>query len=498
MVQVILTDRPISWSSSNNTVATVSSDGFVTGLTVGGPIIITVSSEGRSSTVQLTVTPIPVASLTISPISFQIEIGETKQFAATIKNAHDNILTDRSISWSSSNIAVATVSPFGVVTGISAGGPVAITATSEGKSSTAQITVIKASVASVAITPLNADIIIGESLQFVVTILDSRGVKLTDRTVTWSSSNTNIATISGSGIVTGLKSAGKVTITATCEGKRGISQLNVNYPLGVAHLMQYLNDVITWAIKYEQNSLPSNPQLAVQIEAKIEMLKNPLLASNIINGSFYASDIVTLIDGRHIPISTVFPLEYMRSDANKSLISTKLALPYLEDFMDTPYPFNAFYDWYGFNTGNIGGGNSIYMWEQDAYDAYVITLPNPFPYEAVLFHELSHGYIGNEGLNQFLHIYLYNMVHTNSSDIKSWIYLQGYTAWLDTNTWVYALLDIYQLIGHDNMSKAYKKLYSLYPPYGSPLSNECLQVFIDQSPAAVRDQVAAKVAKINP
>jgi len=62
----------------------------------------------------------------------------------------------------------------------------------------------------------------------------------------------------------------------------------------------------------------------------------------------------------------------------------------------------------------------------------------------------------------------------------------------------YPLLDIYQLIGHDNMSRAYKILYSLQPPYGSPLSAECLQVFIDQAPTSVKEQVAAKVAKINP
>jgi uncharacterized protein YjdB len=494
----ILTDRPIIWSSSNTTVATVSSTGIVNGISEGGPVTITATSEEKSSTAKVTVTPVPVATLAVSPTSITIEIGETKQLTTTIKDEHDNILTDRSIRWSSSNIVVTTVSSSGVLTGISTGGPVTITATCEGKSSTSQVTVIPASIASVAVTPLSSEVVVGENLQFSASVLDARGVSLIDRTIVWSSSNTEIATISSSGLVTGLKSGGPITITAMSEGKNGTAQLMVNLPIGVAEMFQNLAGLISWAIDYNKDLLINNNHLSVQIETKIEMLQRPTLASEIIEGSFYATDFTASVNGRHIPISCVFPLENMRSDANQSVNSIKLVLPLLEDFMDTPYPFNAFYDWYGFNVGNIGGGNSIYMWEKDAYEAAVLTITNPFPYEAVLFHELSHGYIGNEGLNQFLHIYLYNMIHTNSSDIKSWIYLQGYTAWQDTNTWVYALLDIYQLIGHENMSKAYKILYSLHPPYGSPLSNECLQVFINQAPEAVKDQVIAKVAKINP
>ena len=72
----------------------------------------------------------------------------------------------------------------------------------------------------------------------------------------------------------------------------------------------------------------------------------------------------------------------------------------------------------------------------------------------------------------------------------------NYTAFQDANTGVQALMDIYQMIGPDAMSRAYRSLYALQPPYGQPLSDQCKQVFIDQASDAVRAQVAVKVAAI--
>lgn len=488
----ILTGRLINWSSSDKSVATVSSSGMITGISTGGPITIKAASEGKSSTAQVIVIPVHIASMTVSPITITLEIGEVRQLFSILKDSLDNILTGRSINWSSSDPALATVSSSGVVTGVSIGGPVIITATSEGKNNTAQVIVISASVASVLINPSSADIFIWKNLQFSATVLDARGVNLADRQIIWSSSNTNIATISSSGLVTGLKPGGPATITATSEGKNGIAQLHVNLPVDVARLLEGIQEHISLAISRNQTLLANNPQIANQLEAKIEMLKSPTLADDIINGCYFSYDEVISIDKRPISISCIFPQEKMRSDANQSVTSVKLAFPLLEDFMETAYDNSIIRIWYGFVMGNSGG---IEMEDRETYEAR--TGPDRIPYEVILLHELSHSYIGNEALTQFLDIYLYNMVHTNSSDINSWIYLQGYPDIQDSNNWLYALLDIYQLIGHNNMSKAYKILYSLHPPYGSGLSNECQQVFIDQAPASVKDQVAVKVGKIN-
>ena len=85
-----------------------------------------------------------VASVTVSPSSPSITAGATQQMAATVRDASGNILTGRTVTWSSSNTAVATVNGSGVASGVAAGGPVTITATSEGVSGTASLTVTAA------------------------------------------------------------------------------------------------------------------------------------------------------------------------------------------------------------------------------------------------------------------------------------------------------------------------------------------------------------------
>jgi hypothetical protein len=100
------------------------------------------------------------------------------------------------------------------------------------------------------------------------------------------------------------------------------------------------------------------------------------------------------------------------------------------------------------------------------------------------------------GVNQFLELYLYNMVHTKSAATQSWISARSYVPFAASNEGVLALLDVYQWIGLDAMTNAYRAVYLVRPPYGQPLSTQCQQVFVDQAPAALKSQVAAKMAKV--
>ena len=226
-----LTGRTITWSSSDNTIATVSGSGLVTGVGPGGPVTITATSEGQSGTAAVNVTLAPVASVTVAPSTANIAITGTVQLTATPKDANGNPLTGRAISWSSSDNTIGTVNGSGLVTGVAAGS-VAITATSEGKSGTASVTVAGAPVASVTVTPASASVQAGQTQQLTAMLKDANGNILTGRTVTWSSNNTSVATVSSSGLVTA-KVAGSATITATSEGKSGTSALTVT-PVPVA------------------------------------------------------------------------------------------------------------------------------------------------------------------------------------------------------------------------------------------------------------------------
>jgi uncharacterized protein YjdB len=221
-----LSGRVVTWSSNNTSVATVNSNGLVTAGATGGSATITATSEGQSGTAAVTVTFVPVASVTVSPATLSLQAGQTGQLTATPKDANGNPLSGRVVTWSSNNTSVATVNGNGLVTAGATGGSATITATSEGQSGTAAVTVTFVPVASVTVSPTTASLQVGQTTQLTATPKDANGNPLSGRVVTWASSNTTVATVSGSGLVSA-KAAGSATITATSEGQNGTSSITV-------------------------------------------------------------------------------------------------------------------------------------------------------------------------------------------------------------------------------------------------------------------------------
>jgi uncharacterized protein YjdB len=229
----VMTGQSVTWTSSNPAIATVSSTGTVVGL-APGTATITANAADRSGTATITVAaptpppPAPVASVTVSPATGSVTIGQTGPLTATLRDASNNILTGRAVTWSSSNNAIATVSTNGTVTGVSAGNAT-ITAASEGRSGTAAITVLSATppaVASVTVTPTSATVQAGAQSQLSATARDANGNAVTGQTFTWTSSNTAVATVSNTGLVSGV-SAGSATITVATSGRTATSAITV-------------------------------------------------------------------------------------------------------------------------------------------------------------------------------------------------------------------------------------------------------------------------------
>jgi uncharacterized protein YjdB len=137
----------VRWSTTGGTVDTGSVGGRHFGhyrQTTCGQFRIRATSQpgGLSDSASITVTcTAPVAAVSVGPASASILVGETVQLTTTLTDAYGNVLTGRMVTWASNNPAVATVSDTGLVRGIAAGGPVTLTATSEGQSGTAAITV---------------------------------------------------------------------------------------------------------------------------------------------------------------------------------------------------------------------------------------------------------------------------------------------------------------------------------------------------------------------
>src|SRR5947208_4843091 len=174
---------------------------------------------------------VPVASVTVTPGTASLTVGQTVQLTATPRDANGTPLTGRVITWQSSDNTIATVNGSGLVTGAGPGGPVTMTATSGGQSGTASVTVTVAPVAAVTVTPSSGTVAIGQTVQLTATPRDASGNPLTGRAISWSSSDNTIATVSSSGLVTGVV-AGAVTITATSEGQSGTSAITVTPSTG--------------------------------------------------------------------------------------------------------------------------------------------------------------------------------------------------------------------------------------------------------------------------
>lgn len=161
--------------------------------------------------------PAKVASVNVTSLATQVEIGATLQFTAAPKDAKGNALTGRVVTWSSSAPTIASVDNAGIVSGVSAG-VATITATSEGASGTAPITVVPVPVAAVIIDNRSPNVREGGTAQLTATVQDAIGRALTGRTVTWSSATPAIATVSQAGLVTGL-TVGTTYVRASSEGK---------------------------------------------------------------------------------------------------------------------------------------------------------------------------------------------------------------------------------------------------------------------------------------
>ena len=232
----VLTGRTVTWSSRDSSTATVSGTGLVTGATPGTTEVYA-TSEGHADSSTITVTAPAVASVSVSPSSATLRVSNTSQLTATVRDAGGNVLTGHTVTWSSSATATATVSTSGLVTAV-APGSATITATSDGKSGTSTISVTLVPVSSVTVSPKNDTLAVGASVQLSATLKDSTGKVLTGRTITWATSSPSVATVTTSGMVTGV-AGGTATITATSDGASGTSAVLVDAPPPANHAGWY-------------------------------------------------------------------------------------------------------------------------------------------------------------------------------------------------------------------------------------------------------------------
>lgn len=336
----------------------------------------------------------------------------------------------------------------------------------------------------------------GAMVKLAASVVDERGRTMGADVVTWTVADLFVASVDAAGRVTG-EHAGSTRVTATAGRVSASAEVIVealNESPTVMRMLASLVQYIPASLQNMYDLLPRNQHITSYIQTKIALLQRPGLRGEVIHDRRWVEGSVVSSGGRSIPIGAVFALPEMRAEVTQSVRSIESALPVLEGFMASPFITGDVRMYMGFVIGFTGGGGGIYMEDRATYEQR--TPPTRLPYEAGLFHELGHSYIGSESLTQFLELYLYNVTRTGSTELPAWRYTRDWQPNADTNQGVHALLDVYQLIGHDAMARAYRAVYPLRPPYGQPLSPAAQQVFVDQAPEAVKAQVAAKMTRI--
>ncbi|MDE7153706.1 MAG: Ig-like domain-containing protein [Muribaculaceae bacterium] len=206
-----MTDKSVTWTSSNPDVATVDAEGNVTAV-APGKATITAKSNGNGLTATCEVNVSfhnPVTAVSFEQSEISIIRGETATLTAIITPAD---ATDKTLTWSSSNPEIATVDSKGVVTAI-ADGVTTITATAHtGVSGSCTVTVVPpVEVSEIKLDNTELSIIRGESETLTATVLPENA---TYPAITFSSSDKNIATVTNDGVITAHQ-LGTATITVT-------------------------------------------------------------------------------------------------------------------------------------------------------------------------------------------------------------------------------------------------------------------------------------------
>ena len=212
-------DKTITWTSSNEKIATVDENGLVTTKSEGTVVITATSNEDSaiSSTCHINVTKSKVNFINITGVPDTIKVGGSFKLSTTI---YPSNATNKKVTWKSSNTKYATVNSNGNVTikPAGAGKSVKITAKAEDGSGVSKTVTLKIQPNTVKVTklkikPSKTTVTAGKSVKLTAVITPSNAA---NKKVTWKSSNTKYATVNSKGVVV-TKKAGRgknVKITA--------------------------------------------------------------------------------------------------------------------------------------------------------------------------------------------------------------------------------------------------------------------------------------------
>ncbi|WP_299143210.1 Ig-like domain-containing protein [uncultured Vibrio sp.] len=209
--------KKVEWHSSDEAIATVTSEGELSGVNAGSTTVTATLDDITSNPVDVTVTDSVITAIQVTPEIVNVAEGQTKQLTvtATYDDNSSNEVTKK-VEWHSSDEAIAIVTPEGELSGVNVG-PTTVTATLDDiTSNEARVTVTDAVITAIQVTPSSVSL----PLDLKATTLDATAMYSDGTTsgvtsdVEWSSDNEAIAIVTHEGELSGV-SVGPTTVTAT-------------------------------------------------------------------------------------------------------------------------------------------------------------------------------------------------------------------------------------------------------------------------------------------
>jgi len=364
------------WTSSNEKIASVDQEGTVKGISPGETTIKVKSIDGKiSATVKVTVQPIAVASITLNKSILNLKSGDSEKLISTVDPAD---ATNTKVTWSSSDSKIATVSQDGTVKGINAGSAIITVKSGDGKiSATAEVTVKVIAVASITLNKSILNLKSGDSEKLISTV---NPADATNTKVTWSSSNSKIATVSQDGTVKGVNAGSAIITVKSGDGKTFATAEVTVLPTAVSgitinknSLKILINDSRVLEITiYPQNAdnkkviwKSSNPSVAtVSSDGSIKGIKlgSTIITATTVDGNFIVSSSIEVVSIDQFVQVYVKPNNLLASSAGNSVelslgvynpTNTPIEIRYIRIYIDgvlrqtyntqDPELLNAFY-----------------------------------------------------------------------------------------------------------------------------------------------------------
>jgi gliding motility-associated-like protein len=202
------TNNHIIWQTADNAIASVNQFGVISGHALGTTTVsATTEQGGYTATTTVTVLPVAVENINVSPKDVELKIGEMQVLNANISPTD---ASDKNIQWSSNNPAVAMVNNSGVLTAIGIGTTEIVATTNDGNYTDNCMVTVRQPVTGVEITPMAISMVSGDTLMLTATVIPDNAY---DKQVFFNSSNSNIVSVDANTGKIQARKAGEARVT---------------------------------------------------------------------------------------------------------------------------------------------------------------------------------------------------------------------------------------------------------------------------------------------